>query len=110
MNYNKLTIAGHLCGDPELKVVGADNTSLVNFSVAVNGRVKKGDEWGERTDFIDVIAWGKTAETIADNFTKGKNIFLEGRFQHETWEADGKKRSKIVMVVREFYFVGPKGE
>ncbi len=108
MNYNKLSIAGHMCQDPELKVVGAKDTSVCNFSVAVNGKFKKGDEWMERTDFIDVVAWGKTAEIICEHFTKGKNIFLDGRFQQETWETDGSKRSKIVMVADTFYFVGPK--
>ena len=108
MNYNELRVAGHLCQDPELKVVGAKNTSVANFSVAVNGKFKKGDDWMERTDFIDVVAWGKTAEMIAENFSKGKNIFLAGRFQQETWETDAGKRSKIVMIADHFYFVGPK--
>lgn len=108
MNYNELRVAGNLTADPELKVVGANEVSVCNFSIAVNGKFKKDGEWVERTDFIDVVAWGKTAEIISEFFIKGKNIFLAGRFQQETWEGENGKRSKIVMIAETFYFVGPK--
>ena len=104
-NYNKVMLMGHLVRDPELKYIPS-GAAVCEFSVAVNNKFKSGDEWKDKTAFLDVIAWSKTAENIVKFFFKGSPIFIEGRLEQDRWEADGKKRSKIKVVLEKFEFVG----
>lgn len=110
MNLNICHIAGTLTRDPETQKT-AKGTSFSKFGIAINRTWK--DENGnkkEEATFIDVEAWGKTAEFIADYFKKGSNIFIEGRLKLDTWEdrQSGQKRSKLGVVVEKAHFAGGK--
>lgn len=109
MNLNRVFLAGNLTRDVELKSIASGN-SVASFGLAVNRRWK--DASGadkEEVTFVDCTAWGKTAETIAKFFGKGKPIFIEGRLKLDQWEdKDGGKRSKLAVVVESFQFVGSK--
>lgn len=112
MNLNKVFISGNLTRDPELRDV--NGTELARFSVAVarKWRDKNGEQQKE-VSYVDCTAWGKTAATIGQYFTKGKPILIEGRLKQETWTGqDGAKRSKLGIVVESFQFVpdGGRGE
>ena len=61
MNFNQVTLCGNLTRDPETKYL-ANGNALCTFSVAINERYKKGEEWQETTLYVDCTAWGKTAE------------------------------------------------
>lgn len=104
-----LTIyAGHLTRDPELRTT-PNGKSVVAFSIA-NNRTWRDEGGNEHEDvcFLDVEAWGKTAETIAKWFQKGKPIQVQGHLKLDQWEdkATGQKRSRIKMVAERFFFVG----
>ena len=100
MAHNKLSIMGNITRDIETKVVGNDLT-IANFSIAVNGR-KRDDE----SSFFDCTAFGKTAEIIAQYFTKGKPILIsDGSIKQERWEKDGQNRSKVVILVNDITFL-----
>lgn len=72
--YTSVNAYGRLVADPELKRVG-DNTSLVNFTIAVPRRIA--DKSGEKkTDFVKCKAWNKTAEVISKYFAKGSSILI----------------------------------
>lgn len=106
MNINKLIIAGRLGKDPELRQT-TNGKSVVSFTVATN-RVWK-DQSGakqESTEWVNVVAWGKTAESINKYFRKGKEIYLEGRLQTRSYEKDGQKKYITEMVADTFQFVG----
>jgi len=100
-DLNTVTITGRLTKDPELKST-TTGKNVVSFSVAVNG-YKEGD-----TSFIDVTAWEKTAELVANHFSKGSRILLQGQLQQRTWDKDGQKHSKIEINAREIVFIDPK--
>lgn len=110
MNYNKLQLGGRLTRDVELKYT-PNGTAIGNFGVAVNRQWKSesGDKKEEVT-FVDVTAFGKTAETIGQYLKKGNPIFLDGRLKTDSWEKDGKKFSKLVVICESFQFIGGKGE
>lgn len=112
MNFNKVLLAGNLTRDPELKHVG--ESAVCGFSIAVNEKWtdSRSGEKKESVSFIDCEAWGKTAESIAKYFNKGKPIFVEGKMKQDTWEdkTDGSKRSKIKVNVLGFQFVGSKSD
>lgn len=110
MNYNRVIIGGHLTRDVELRSIGS-GTAVAKFGVACNRKWR--DTSGETREdvlFVDVEAWGKTAETISRHFTKGKPILIEGRLKLETWDdkQTGAKRSKHLIVCDSFVFVGAK--
>jgi single-strand DNA-binding protein len=92
---NEATIIGNLTRDPEVRTVGAKDTELANFTVAV--KTKRGTE--EDTNFIDCKAWSYLAETVG-RLSKGDKVFVSGQLRSESWDdkETGKKRSKLVLV------------
>lgn len=110
-NLNKVLIMGALTRDPEVKYT-PKGTALCQIGVAVNHTYKTADgEKREEVTFVDVEAWGKTAEVIGEHFRKGKPIFVEGRLKLDTWDdkQTGQKRSKMKVIMESFQFLGDKG-
>ncbi len=107
-DLNDVKLTGNLVRDPELRYT-PKGTAVCNLSVAVNRQWKsESGEKQEEAAFVEVTAWGKTGETIAQYFKKGSKILLAGRLKQETWDDKdtGKKRSKIVVVAEQFWFQG----
>ena len=101
---NKIVIMGRLTRDPEYRTTGANNLSVANFSVAVD-RDFPGQSGEKETDFIDCVAWRKTAEFITKYFTKGSMIVVSGRLQIRSWtDKDGNKRRTAEIVADNVYF------
>lgn len=104
-NLNQVQLMGNLTRDPELK--SANGTPVVNFSLALNRSYKDNSgEWQEATDFVDVVAWGKTAEQVAEVVTKGSRVLVVGRIQSRTYEQEGQKRSKTEVLAMDVTFIG----
>jgi single-strand DNA-binding protein len=91
---------GRLTRDPELRHTG-DGKPVCNFSIAISNGY--GEE--QRTDFINCVAWNKSAEFVEKYFTKGRMIIVIGRIQSRTWEGqDGKKNYATEVVASEVSF------
>jgi len=87
---NKAMFLGRFTKDVELKYVGADNTAIANFTLAVDRKVKK--EGQPTADFLNFVAFSKTAETLAKYCTKGSMIAVVSRVQTRNWDdTEGKK-------------------
>lgn len=99
---NTVALIGRLGGDPQLRYT-QNGTAVANASLAVPRRGNR-----EETDWFDLTFWGKTAELAANHLTKGRQVGISGRLQQERWEKDGEKRSRVVVVVEEITFVGPR--
>ena len=99
---NKTIVMGRLTRDPEMRTVGDAQTC--NFTLACDRDYKNKD--GERnTDFIDIVAWRKTAETVCKYFHKGRMAIVEGRLQIRNWtDKDGNKRRTAEIVADNIYF------
>ena len=83
--YNVVNLIGRLGKDPELST--ATEKPLVNFSIATNERWKDREgEWQERTDWHNVVAWGKLAQYIVDTCKKGTLVFVTGSLRTRTWD------------------------
>ena len=103
---NKCILMGRLTKDPELRHTN-NSTPVCNFSIAVD------NGYGENktTDFINCVAWNKTAEFVEKHFTKGRMIALVGRISTRTWEGqDGKKNYVTEVTVSEVSFCDSKPE
>lgn len=76
---NKVMLSGRLTQDPEIRYMSGENAKAVaNITLAVN-RIKKGSD--QSADFIQCVAFGKTAETIEKYVTKGTKLIVEGSWQ-----------------------------
>jgi single-strand DNA-binding protein len=108
MNINKVTIAGRLTRDPELRYT-PKGVAVAKLGVAVSREWKS--ETGEKREeslFVDVDCFGKQAEVVGKHFAKGKEIYIEGRLRLNEGDdkATGQKRSKISIIMDGFQFVG----
>lgn len=99
---NKVVLIGRLTKDPELKYAPGDGTAICRITVAVARAFKK-----DETDFINCVAFGKTGETIAQYFTKGRQIALAGNIRTGSYQAqDGTKMYTTNVIIENFEFVG----
>lgn len=103
---NKVIIMGNLGQDPEMRYMPSGNAAC-NISVATsrNWKDKDSGEKQEETSWHRCVAFGKTAETIAEYFTKGRKILIEGRLKYGSYEKDGIKRYTTDIVIERFEFV-----
>ena len=102
MSINIVTISGNLTRDPELRQAG--NTSVLSFGVAVNDRRKNQQtgQWESVPNFVDCIVFGSRADALAGLLHKGSKVAIDGKLRYSSWEGkDGKKRSKLEVVVNE---------
>jgi single-strand DNA-binding protein len=110
MNINEVRIAGRLTRDPDTRYT-TKGTAVAELSVAVN-RFHRGEdgELKQETDFVEITAYGKTAETVQKHLKKGREIYVEGRLKLDTWvdKETNKNRSKLKVVAESMQFVGPK--
>lgn len=108
-SYNRVILVGNLTRDPELKYIPS-GTAVSEIGLAVNDRVKKGDQWVDETTFVDVTLWARTAEVANQYLNKGSSVLVEGRLKLDTWEKDGQKRSKLRVVADKMQMLGGRGE
>lgn len=106
---NRVILTGRLTRDPELKST-ASGQHLCRFSIANNYAVKQGEQWTEKVNYFDVVAWGRQAETIHKYVQKGQKLLIEGVLRWSSWEHDGEKQSKTEVLLERFEFMGQKPE
>lgn len=112
LTINTVILGGHLTRDPEVRRIGEQ--AVANFGIAMNHRSKgPSGEPKETVVFVDLEAWGRTAELVGQYLTKGSACVIEGRLKLDSWQdQDGKNRSKLKVVAEKVQFVGhqPRGE
>jgi single-strand DNA-binding protein len=103
---NKVILVGNLGADPELRYISSGN-AVCNLRIAVTERVKDGDNgWKDRTEWVSVAVFGKTAENAGEYLKKGRQVYVEGRLQtREYKDKDGNDRKATEVVAREVIFL-----
>jgi single-strand DNA-binding protein len=99
---NNVTLMGRLTKDPELRYTSGKNTAVASFTLAVNRDMKS--EGQPDADFINIVAWAKTAEFAAKYFVKGQQVAVIGKMQTRTWEDDQKVKHYVTEVVADRAF------
>src|ERR1700684_3707059 len=110
-NYNKVILIGNLTRDPELRYT-PKGSAVAKIGLAVNRTWKnEAGESKEEVTFIDVEAWGRQAEVIAQYMRKGRPLLVEGRLKLDSWEdkTTHQKQSKLKVVLETFCFIDSKG-
>lgn len=96
---NLVVLNGRLTRDPELKF-GQSGKAYSRFSIAVDRPFQSTtDKSSQTADFINCVAFGKTAEFIGEYFRKGRKILLNGRLQMNQYESEGRKITSYVVLV-----------
>src|SRR5262245_64267719 len=106
-NFNKVILAGNLTRDPELRYT-PKGTAIAKLGLAINRTWKnEAGESKEEVTFVDVDAFGRQAEVIAQYLKKGRPILIEGRLRYETWDdkQTNQKRSRLGVVLESFQFL-----
>lgn len=94
-SVNKVILVGRLGRDPEVKYT-QQQTPIARFSVATDEQwTDKNGEKQRRTEWHNIVAWGKLGEICQKYLTKGKLVYIEGRLQTQSWDdQEGKKHSR----------------
>ena len=98
-DLNKVMILGNVGRDPEIRYTAQGN-ELTTFTVAANRNYRKPDgEWGQETEWFNIVTWGELARRMAQNLQKGDRVYVEGRLQTRSWEGpDGQRRYRTEVI------------
>lgn len=108
LNLNSVMIAGRLTRDPEMKMIGERH--LAHLGIAINRRYKDRDgNAKEEVTFVDVTAWGKTAENCGTYLFKGSAVYIEGHLKMDEWKTkDGQPRQMLKIEAENVQFLDAK--
>ncbi|HID56954.1 TPA: single-stranded DNA-binding protein [Candidatus Poribacteria bacterium] len=100
--YNKVILLGNLTRDPDVRYLPS-GTAVASFGIAIN-RIYNDRQTGEQKKevcFVDITAFGRTAEICGEYLHKGSPVLVEGRLRYSSWETDdGQRRSKLDVVAQ----------
>lgn len=102
--FNRVIFVGNLTRDPELRY-SPQGTAVATLGLAVNSRVKQGDEYKDETLFIDIVVFGKQAENVTQYLSKGRGVIVEGRLRERRWEYEGQRKSKFEVIASTVRFL-----
>lgn len=97
MSINAVALSGNVGRAPELRQTPS-GAYILTFSLAVNERIRKGDEWTDHANWVDCVVFGKRAEGLSKVLEKGMKVCLSGRLRYSSWEKDGSRRSKLEVI------------
>lgn len=106
-SFNRVILLANVTRDIDVKVLQS-GTSVAEVGLAVNDRIKRGEEWVDEVTFVDVTFFGRTAEICGEYLSKGSQVLVEGRLKLDTWEKDGKKNYKLRVIGEQLKMVGGK--
>ncbi len=106
-SFNRVILVGNLTRDPELRYIPS-GTAVSDIGLAVNDRVKRGDQWVDEATFVDITLWGRTAEIANEYLSKGSPVLIEGRLKLDRWEKDGQKHSKLKVIGERLQMLGSR--
>ena len=105
---NRIILTGRLVRDPEVRYTQSGK-AVASFSIAVDRNRRAADNQQPTVDFINIVAWEKSAEFCGKYLTKGRKILVEGRLQTRTFEAqDGSKKYFTEVVSDNIEFMDSK--
>jgi len=104
-NVNHVILQGNLTKDASDGMRQSGNgTSYGSFTIAVSKSVKGADgKWENKTSFIECKGFGKSYENAVKHMTKGSSVTVEGILEQQTWEKEGQKMSKVVVIADKYY-------
>jgi len=110
MSVNKVILIGNLGRDPEVRFT-ANGRAVANFSIATTERwVDTNGEKQERTEWHNIVVWGKQGETCAQYLAKGRQVYIEGSIRNRSYDdKSGNKRYITEIIAQRVRFLGGGG-
>jgi single-strand DNA-binding protein len=111
-SVNKVILVGRLGKDPEIRSTPS-GTSVAKFSIATDDRyTDKSGEKQERTEWHNIVAWGKLAEICGQYLRKGKLVYIEGALRTDSWDdkETGQKKYRTEIVANQMQMLDRKGD
>lgn len=102
-SVNKVLLLGNVGKDPEIRTTGG-GTAISSFSIATTDRTKdQTGNWTDRTEWHNLVSYGRTAEIVRDYVKKGSKLWVEGRIQTRSWDdkSTGEKKYRTEIIVNE---------
>ena len=108
---NKMLVIGNVGRDPEMRYTPS-GSAVTSFSLAVNRYyTPQGGERQEETEWFDITAWNRLAETCNNYVTRGMKIYVEGRLRSRSWVGqDGQTRFRNEIVANTVQFLSPRSQ
>jgi single-strand DNA-binding protein len=109
---NRVILVGRLGKDPEVRSLPS-GTSVTKFSIATDERfTDKSGEKQERTEWHNIVAWGKLAEICGQYLRKGKLVFIEGSIRTDSWDdkETGQKKYRTEIIAQNMQMLDKKGD
>ena len=105
--FNKVLLLGNLCQEPEIRY-SAEGNAFCQVGIATNRKwTDKSGELQEEVCFVDIKAFGRTAEIMGEYLRKGSQVFIEGRLSYYRWDDDeGNPHSKHSIVIESLQMLG----
>jgi len=110
-SVNKVILIGNLGKDPELKYTPGGQ-AVTNFSMATTERWRDKDGNNQdKTEWHNIVLWGRQAEIAKEYLAKGRQVYIEGRIQTRSWDdKDGNKRYTTEIVGQRMQFLGTRDQ
>lgn len=106
---NSVILTGNLTRNPELRLT-PNGVSVANIGLASNRKYRQGDDIKEDVCFIDVTAFGATADAVARYLEKGRKVLIQGRLRFNSWESEGgQRRNKLDVIAERVNFLPRAG-
>jgi single-strand DNA-binding protein len=111
MSFNKIILVGHLGKDPELKYT-PQGTAMCKMSIATSEKRKNSaGENEEHVTWFRVTVWGRQAELCNEYLSRGRQVYVEGRFRLEEYtDREGQKRFSCEVNATDVQFIGARGD
>ncbi|HAQ61562.1 TPA: single-stranded DNA-binding protein [Candidatus Delongbacteria bacterium] len=97
-SVNKVFLIGNLGKDPEVKYTPS-GVQIAKFSLATSERVKKGENWEEKTDWHNIVLFARQAEYAKEYLKKGMTVFIDGKISTRTWDDENGVRKYITEII-----------
>jgi len=107
MGINKVILVGNVGRDPEMKSLPS-GTHLCKFSLATTDKRSKDENGNPRTEWHNIVTWGKLAEICDRYVTKGKQLYIEGSIRTRSYEQDGQKKYFTEIHASTMEMLGPR--
>jgi single-strand DNA-binding protein len=104
---NKVILLGNVGRDPEIRY-SQGGTAVGTFSLATAERAKVGGEWQDKTEWHNILTFGKTAENCGQFLKKGNQAYVEGRIQTRKYDKDGQTHYRTEIVANDVVFLSAK--
>ena len=109
---NKVILLGNVGKDPEIRASGG-GMAIASFSLATAERTKdQQGNWTDKTEWHNLVAFGRTAEIVRDYVKKGTQLYIEGKITTRSWDdkESGQKKYRTEIIVNEMNLLGGRGE